>query len=127
MFGIVGYKEDMVGNYDLTHSIVSHVLVHSIVYNNNITDDYEDWLSRFDQEPEEEKCVYCGRLASSVDHVFNLVKDGMPTNYNTEKNNLFPCCTICNLKKGSKPWGVFIKNDYFKSFKGWEARAKKIN
>lgn len=104
-------------------STIANAMVHSIVYLENIKDDYEEWLGRFSQIPGEEKCVYCGAPATSVDHVFNLVKDGMPTGYNTEKNNLVPCCSTCNSKKGSKSWLEFIETPHFKSFKEYEART----
>ncbi len=55
-------------------------------------------------EIEEKQCGYCMRmgLGKSVDHIFPLVIDGMPSGYITDITNLIPCCTECNSTKGGK-------------------------
>ena len=104
-------------------SSVTNAMVHSIIYVEDIVGaNYSDWLARFNQKENNEKCIYCGSSANSFDHIFNLVRNGSPTGYMTEKNNLVPCCSNCNSKKSGKNWEDFIESDYFKSFAGWEKR-----
>ena len=50
----------------------------------------------------ENQCVYCLRDVKFVDHLFPLVKNGMPTDYISDINNLVPCCKDCNSKKGNR-------------------------
>ena len=49
-------------------------------------------------------CVYCGNLATHIDHKKPLSIGG--TN---EPKNLRPVCGICNVKKQSKTHEEFIK------------------
>ena len=48
------------------------------------------------------KCVYCGKEASSADHFHPLVREGVATGHITEIYNLVPCCDKCNSSKGNK-------------------------
>jgi hypothetical protein len=108
-------------------STLANAMVHSIVFTENLDTDYQSWLNRFDQTENEEICVYCGKKATSFDHVYNLVKEGLPTGYNTEKNNLVPCCGTCNSTKGSKNIEVFFATEYFKSYHGFKDRQRLLN
>ena len=103
-------------------STLANAMVHSIVFTENLDTDYQSWLNRFHQTENEEMCIYCAKKATSVDHVYNLVKGGLPTGYNTEKNNLVPCCSTCNSTKGSKNIEAFFETKYFKSFHGYKER-----
>lgn len=54
-------------------------------------------------------CVYCGRAASSVDHLNPLVKDRKYTGWGHVIGNLVPACGDCNQSKGGKPWRAFAR------------------
>lgn len=64
----------------------------------------------------ENQCVYCLREAKSVDHLFPLVKDGMPSGYISDINNLVPCCKDCNSKKGNKEFNEWYKDNKTKKY-----------
>ena len=105
-------------------STIANAMAHSIVFIDDIAQGYSDWLSRFNQIVDSETCVYCGKSAGTYDHIYNLVENKLPTGYNTEKNNLAPCCSQCNSKKGKKNWEVFMNSEYCKNFGGWVERKK---
>lgn len=44
----------------------------------------------------DEKCVYCGIEATTLDHIVPKSKGGSNRNY-----NLVPCCRPCNQGKGN--------------------------
>jgi 5-methylcytosine-specific restriction endonuclease McrA len=50
------------------------------------------------------KCAYCGREATTIDHVIPLKRRGL-----TENSNLVPCCNKCNSSKKDRPLSVFLK------------------
>ena len=49
-------------------------------------------------------CQYCGGTATQVDHVIRRKSGG-----GHEMENLLACCGPCNLRKGSKSEGVFLR------------------
>ena len=49
-------------------------------------------------------CVYCGKKANTVDHINPLIGDKKPTGCINEPNNILPCCSDCNSKKGGNDW-----------------------
>ena len=55
-------------------------------------------------------CVYCGKPATHLDHLYPLIKDQKPTGYYSEIGNFVPCCSECNQKKGNKYWHQFMKD-----------------
>ena len=57
---------------------------------------------------EQFNCVYCGKKATNLDHLFPFIKDKQPTGYFTEPANLVPCCDECNQKKGAKYWYKYM-------------------
>ena len=73
--------------------------------------DYEQMI-RLLYEPnankDQLKCVYCGKRATHLDHLFPLTNNKRPTGYYTEPANLVPCCSSCNQKKGNDIWDVFM-------------------
>ena len=67
-------------------------------------------LRHLGQNPEEHlKCVYCGNLAETWDHLVGLVKNSEFRGFGHQIGNLVPCCKRCNSKKGSKDWRKFIQ------------------
>lgn len=70
---------------------------------------------------DEVKCVYCGEKHHTWDHLNPLIKNGEPTGYYTEINNLVPCCNSCNSSKGKKTWKEFL--DYLDSNRNSERRS----
>lgn len=62
-------------------------------------------------------CGYCGKPATSLDHIIPRFKSG-----SSNRNNLLPCCQRCNSNKGSlkmEEW--YQQQDYF-----CETRLNKI-
>ncbi len=56
-----------------------------------------------------DECVYCGDVATAVDHFRPVVcKNGVPSGYCDDTWNLVPCCTTCNSSKGNRPWRAFM-------------------
>ena len=49
-------------------------------------------------------CVYCGKKANTVDHINPLIGEKKPTGCINEPNNILPCCSDCNSKKGGNDW-----------------------
>ncbi|MBR6072504.1 MAG: HNH endonuclease [Acholeplasmatales bacterium] len=69
----------------------------------------EEYYNELKIEPKQ--CGYClTKGAKTVDHIFPVVKDGLPFGYLTDINNLIPCCKDCNSKKGGK-----LFKDWYKS------------
>jgi len=61
---------------------------------------YESW---------DHKCGYCGREATSLDHIIPRFRSG-----SNNRNNLLPACQRCNNHKGSdkmEEW--YIQQTYF--------------
>lgn len=52
----------------------------------------------------EEKCFYCGSLATTIDHVHPKSKGG-----SNNPENLVAACTSCNQRAGSK---VFLSKEH---------------
>lgn len=50
------------------------------------------------------ECVYCGSLATGVDHLYPVVQGGTNDFF-----NLAPCCQPCNLKKRAQPIWVMLE------------------
>lgn len=50
------------------------------------------------------KCLYCGRFASTIDHIIPKSKGG-----GNEKENLTDSCQECNSLKSSDDFSVFRK------------------
>lgn len=69
-------------------------------------------------------CVYCGELATTVDHVVPLVRGG--TNY---EGNLVPCCKSCNSSKAGRmvvEWRTGRRLPRMARALGWKLKAKPI-
>jgi 5-methylcytosine-specific restriction endonuclease McrA len=49
-------------------------------------------------------CQYCGGTATQVDHVIPRKSGG-----GHEMENLLACCGPCNIRKGAKSEGVFLR------------------
>lgn len=62
-------------------------------------------------EVEEGKCAYCLGNGNGRDHLKPLVKNGLPTGYITDINNLVPCCQACNSSKGAKDFRNWYKSE----------------
>lgn len=56
---------------------------------------------------QEGQCAYCLGDGNGRDHLKPLVKNGMPTGYITDINNLVPCCQACNSSKGAKDFRIW--------------------
>ena len=68
-----------------------------------------------DNVPDPLTCVYCGKKADELDHLFPLINNQQPSGYCTELANLVPCCRKCNGSKSSKTWWEYMCNDKSKS------------
>ena len=69
-------------------------------------------------------CIYCGELATTVDHVVPLVRGG--TNY---EGNLAPCCKSCNSSKAGcmvVEWRTGKRLPRMAHALGWKLKAKPI-
>ena len=62
-------------------------------------------------EIEEGQCAYCLGNGNGRDHLKPLVRNGLPTGYITDINNLVPCCQACNSSKGSKDFKNWYMNE----------------
>jgi len=60
---------------------------------------YEDW---------DHCCAYCGRTATSLDHVIPRFKSG-----SSNRNNLVPSCQRCNSNKGSLDMQTWYESQDF--------------
>lgn len=58
----------------------------------------------------EGQCAYCLGDGNGMDHLKPLVRNGLPTGYITDINNLVPCCQACNSSKGSKEFEEWYKS-----------------
>ena len=54
-------------------------------------------------------CVYCGRVANTLDHIEPLVRAGMPTGLTATHLDMLPCCGSCNSSKGASTWRDYMK------------------
>ena len=78
-------------------------------------DDYEpDRVNRvirdLRQNPSNLKRVFCGKPATSWDHLVPLIKDKKFSGYGHWLGNLVPCCTDCNALKRGVDWRDFLKS-----------------
>lgn len=55
---------------------------------------------------ESKTCVYCGGVATGVDHIVAKARGGSDNN-----DNLVPCCIECNRKKNDKPIVDFLNSN----------------
>jgi 5-methylcytosine-specific restriction endonuclease McrA len=58
-------------------------------------------------------CAYCGKPATTLDHVRAKAKGG-----ETSRNNLVACCVNCNSRKGSDDWVQWYRNQPFWTAEG---------
>ena len=49
-------------------------------------------------------CVYCGKDATTQDHLHALVSGGIPCGLVPTQVEMVPCCARCNSAKGSRTW-----------------------
>ena len=49
-------------------------------------------------------CVYCGSEATTWDHLYPLVVEGMPSGIVPSQLEMVPCCSKCNCAKGRRAW-----------------------
>jgi hypothetical protein len=54
------------------------------------------------------RCVYCGRKATAMDHIVPVSVDGQ-----TVLNNLVASCTNCNVRKSNADWEKWYKFQKF--------------
>lgn len=60
-----------------------------------------------------ENCVYCGKPASTVDHIIPKSKGGKDVAW-----NLVPCCKLCNSSKSNKDLVDFLNDSFFYAYQG---------
>ena len=54
-------------------------------------------------------CVYCGDLATTVDHLRPVLQaGGLPSGYGSDAWNCVPSCATCNCSKGNRHWRTFM-------------------
>ena len=63
------------------------------------------------------KCCYCGKEATSLDHIVPRFRSG-----STTRNNLIPACVSCNTNKGSEEMEAWFRKQKFYE----ESRLDKI-
>ena len=101
-------KSDLKGR----SSTISNAFTISITPYISPTDDQvADFYKALDIQ--EGQCAYCLGDGNGRDHLKPLVRNGMPTGYITDINNLVPCCQACNSSKGAKDfqtWYLSPKN-----------------
>jgi hypothetical protein len=71
---------------------------------------FEEAMEALGQDPSNLRCVYCDQIARTWDHVYGLVREGLPSGYGHVLGNLVPCCSDCNSQKGSKDWESFLSS-----------------
>ena len=54
------------------------------------------------------ECGYCGKPATSLDHIIPKYKSG-----SSNRNNLIPCCRTCNANKASSSMEEWYRNQEF--------------
>jgi 5-methylcytosine-specific restriction endonuclease McrA len=62
----------------------------------------------------EHRCAYCGKPATTLDHVRPRSKGG-----ETTRQNLISCCASCNSRKGSTDWVEWYREQTF-----WDAEME---
>ena len=60
-----------------------------------------------------ESCVYCGKPATTIDHIIPKSKNG-----SDEASNLVPCCKSCNSSKSNKDLSDFLNDSIFYDYQG---------
>lgn len=60
------------------------------------------------QDVNELNCVYCGGVATTWDHLINLVQQRKANGDGHRIRNLVPCCATCNSSKGGTPFDKWI-------------------
>lgn len=70
------------------------------------------------------RCAYCGGKYSEWDHFHPIVDDKKPSGYISEINNLVPCCSFCNSKKGNKDWREYM--DKVRDHDGQKERRREL-
>lgn len=64
-------------------------------------------------EGDVDTCVYCGmQPASTIDHIFPVVRNGLPTGYASCATNLVPACHTCNSSKGNRDWKTWMQSRF---------------
>ncbi len=71
----------------------------------------QDQLIRLGQSPDDPRCVYCGREATTWDHLFPTVRAGEYSGYGHTVANLVPSCSACNSSKGGKHWRSYVEQN----------------
>lgn len=75
-------------------------------------------MTRLGQKSDELNCVYCGRPATTWDHLICLVQAKKANGHGHRVRNLVPCCSTCNSSKGGTPFDDWIQG-YTHSKKGF--------
>jgi hypothetical protein len=71
---------------------------------------HADALRVLDQDADDDlRCVYCGELAATWDHLANNVQRGRYSGYGNRIYNLVPACRTCNERKGGKTWQAWLE------------------
>lgn len=62
------------------------------------------------------KCIYCNKNeATTIDHLFNIVKAGACSGYIDEISNMVPSCSPCNSSKSGSSYEEWIEKQKKKS------------
>jgi HNH endonuclease len=93
---------------------IAHAFASAIAPVDEFTDEIrtkaEEAMRTLGQNPDNLSCVYCDRPATDWDHVQGLVKKGKPSGFGHVLENLVPCCSDCNAKKGNRDWESFLES-----------------
>lgn len=65
------------------------------------------WRDTFGPDAED-TCAYCGRPATTLDHLRPVLRNRMPTGYGHSTWNLVPACFACNSAKRNTSWHVWM-------------------
>lgn len=67
-------------------------------------------MDALEQDPANLECVYCGKVATQLDHFHALVRNGKWTGFGNTLGNRVPACARCNVAKGNKdPFDWMLK------------------
>lgn len=105
----------------VTNAFVAAILPH---------DDYDALVVKKAMEDLEQSgdtlvCVYCEGIATTWDHLINLVQDRKANGHGHRVRNLVPCCAICNSSKGGRTFDQWI-NGYEHEKKGWVSGTPRV-
>lgn len=68
------------------------------------------------------RCVYCGSLATTLDHIICKNVGGQSL-----QSNLVGACQRCNINKGTNKWDIWYKQQTFYKETSYEYICNRIN